>query len=93
MTRLRVTKIGWVRNVALTPPYFHSGRVSSLEQAVALMGTAQLGRRLSQGKDGAIAAFLAKLTGRHPSVEYPVLPPHTAETPRPDVRVVSQAGG
>ncbi len=88
-----VFKAPSLRNVKLTPPYFHSGKVWSLEQAVALMGTAQLGRQLSQGEDGAIAAFLATLTGRHPSVEYPVLPPHTAETPRPDVRVVSQAGG
>src|SRR5262245_58365773 len=35
-----------LRNIALTMPYFHSGRVWDLEQAVAIMGTAQLGTEL-----------------------------------------------
>ena len=36
-----------LRNIELTPPYFHSGKVWDLEQAVAIMGTAQLGAELS----------------------------------------------
>ncbi|NLA68157.1 MAG: cytochrome-c peroxidase [Gammaproteobacteria bacterium] len=72
-----------LRNVELTAPYFHSGQVWDLEQAVAIMGTAQLGREISGDEAEAIAAFLRTLTGRQPQVEYPVLPPSTARTPRP----------
>ncbi|MEN1971798.1 cytochrome-c peroxidase [Luteimonas sp. MJ204] len=72
-----------LRNVELTAPYFHSGQVWNLEQAVAIMGTAQLGRELDVEESGAIAAFLRTLTGRQPVVEYPVLPPSTPDTPRP----------
>src|SRR5699024_5473114 len=32
-----------LRNIALTAPYFHSGNVWDLKQAVAVMGSAQLG--------------------------------------------------
>lgn len=73
-----------LRNVELTAPYFHSGQVWDLEQAVAIMGSAQLGRELDDGEAAAIAAFLRTLTGRQPQVEYPVLPPSTASTPRPE---------
>jgi len=72
-----------LRNVELTAPYFHSGQVWDLEQAVAIMGTAQLGRELNDEEARAIAAFLRTLTGRQPKVEYPILPPSTADTPRP----------
>lgn len=72
-----------LRNVELTAPYFHSGQVWDLEQAVAIMGTAQLGRELDGDEASAIAAFLRTLTGRQPKVEYPILPPSTATTPRP----------
>ena len=72
-----------LRNVELTAPYFHSGQVWDLEQAVAIMGTAQLGRELDEDEASAIAAFLRTLTGRQPTVEYPILPPSTATTPRP----------
>lgn len=72
-----------LRNVELTAPYFHSGQVWDLEQAVAIMGTAQLGRELNDEEASAIAAFLRTLTGRQPTVEYPILPPSTPDTPRP----------
>ncbi|MFV3306587.1 cytochrome-c peroxidase [Pseudomonas sp. NY15181] len=72
-----------LRNVALTAPYFHSGQVWSLEEAVAIMGTAQLGKQLSTEEVGDIVAFLKTLTGKQPQVEYPILPPSTATTPRP----------
>src|SRR5690606_3662103 len=38
-----------LRNVALTAPYFHTGQVWSLREAVQVMGTAQLGTELSAG--------------------------------------------
>jgi len=73
-----------LRNVALTPPYFHSGEVWDLEQAVAIMGDSQLGRTLKEDEVGAIAAFLRSLTGEQPHVAYPVLPASTSNTPRPE---------
>ena len=76
-----------LRNVALTAPYFHSGKVWSLEQAVAIMGTAQLGKELTAEETSAIAAFLRTLTGEPPHIELPVLPPSTAQTPRPQAFV------
>jgi cytochrome c peroxidase len=85
-----VFKSPTLRNIQLTPPYFHSGRVWSLIQAVGVMGSAQLGQQLSDDETHAIAAFLRTLTGEQPEVEYPILPSHTAETPKPDV---SLAGG
>lgn len=72
-----------LRNVALTAPYFHSGQVWDLKQAVAVMGTAQLGAEIDDVEAGKIAAFLHSLTGEQPRVEYPILPAETAETPRP----------
>lgn len=76
-----------LRNIALTPPYFHSGVVWDLTQAVAVMGSAQLGRELSDAETTLIAAFLRTLTGQQPQLEYPVLPAHSGDTPLPDVSV------
>jgi cytochrome c peroxidase len=72
-----------LRNIALTAPYFHSGQVWDLKQAVAVMGVAQLGTQLDDEEAGLIAQFLEGLTGNQPKVEYPVLPVETAETPKP----------
>lgn len=74
-----------LRNAALTAPYFHSGRVWDLEQAVSVMGTAQLGEKLKDNEVKAITAFLRTLTGEQPRVEYPILPPSTSTTPRPEL--------
>ncbi len=78
-----VFKAPTLRNVALTPPYFHSGKVWKLKDAVAVMGSSQLGIRLSSEDEEAIVAFLHALTGTQPIVEYPVLPPGSAATPLP----------
>ena len=72
-----------LRNIALTAPYFHSGEVWSLEEAVATMGSSQLGHELEDAEVGDIVAFLRTLTGVQPKVEYPILPPSTAATPKP----------
>jgi cytochrome c peroxidase len=76
-----------LRNIALTAPYFHSGKVWNLGQAVGIMGSAQLGATLNNDETEAITAFLTTLTGDQPKVTYPVLPPHTASTPLPDTRL------
>ncbi len=72
-----------LRNVALTAPYFHSGKVWELRQAVAVMGTSQLGATLTDEEIDAITAFLHALTGQQPRIEYPILPASTAATPKP----------
>ena len=72
-----------LRNVALTQPYFHSGKVWKLKEAVAVMGSSQLGIKLTDDEAGTIAAFLATLTGRQPKVDHPILPPSVDTTPQP----------
>lgn len=88
-----VFKSPTLRNIELTPPYFHSGKVWSLAQAVGIMGSAQLGQTLGEDETQAITAFLNTLTGEQPIVEYPILPPHTKATPKPDVSVAPGAAG
>lgn len=72
-----------LRNVALTAPYFHSGEVWDLKQAVAIMGTSQLGHELKDDEAESIATFLHTLTGDQPQVTYPILPASTSATPKP----------
>jgi len=78
-----VFRAGPLRNIALTAPYFHSGEVWDLEEAVAIMGSSQLGATLAQDEIKAITAFLHTLTGEQPKVEYPTLPRSRPQTPRP----------
>ncbi|WP_405231692.1 cytochrome-c peroxidase [Lentisalinibacter salinarum] len=78
-----VFKVPTLRNVELTPPYFHSGKVWDLRQAVGIMGVSQLGAELSDEEIDLITGFLLSLTGEQPQVIYPVLPPSVADTPRP----------
>ncbi|QBQ53106.1 cytochrome-c peroxidase [Nitrosococcus wardiae] len=84
-----VFKVPSLRNIELTPPYFHSGEVWDLEQAVAIMGSSQLGVDLNDNETAAIVTFLKTLTGEQPKVEYPILPPHTKGTPLPVIEVSS----
>jgi cytochrome c peroxidase len=77
-----------LRNIALTAPYFHSGKVWDLEQAVAIMGSSQLGETLSGEEVSDIVAFLHSLTGEQPRIEYPLLPVSTKSTPKPELMVM-----
>jgi len=74
-----------LRNVALRAPYFHSGQVWSLKQAVGVMGASQLGAKLTDKEEDDIVAFLGTLTGELPDVTYPVLPVRTDATPQPSL--------
>ena len=78
-----VFKVPTLRNIALTPPYFHSGKSWDLRQAVGVMGASQLGIQLTDDQVDKITAFLHSLTGEQPQVVYPILPPSVAATPRP----------
>nr|WP_319487119.1 cytochrome-c peroxidase [uncultured Cohaesibacter sp.] len=78
-----VFRAGPLRNIELTAPYFHSGKVWDLEQAVAIMSASQLGEDMTDEEIKKITAFLKTLTGEAPKVEYPALPVETSETPKP----------
>ena len=72
-----------LRNIDLTPPYFHSGKIWSLKEAVQVMGAAQLGATLTSDEADKIVVFLKSATGLQPKVEYPILPAPTDQTPKP----------
>ncbi|MZQ89031.1 c-type cytochrome [Frigidibacter albus] len=73
-----------LRNIAITAPYFHSGVVWDLREAVQIMGTSQLGADLNDTDVDDIVAFLGTLTGEQPEVVHPILPVRTGDTPKPD---------
>ena len=61
-----IFKVQQLRNVAVTPPYFHDGSVEKLGDAVRIMGKLQLGQDLGDQDVGDIVAFLQSLTGEVP---------------------------
>lgn len=77
-------KVPGLRNVALTAPYFHSGQVWKLEDAVAVMGSSQIGEALNKQEIADVTAFLKTLTGDQPKISVPALPASTDKTPKPD---------
>lgn len=82
-----VFKVPPLRNVEKTGPYFHNGKVATLEQAVQEMADYQLGKTLSRKETEAIVAFLKSLTGEIPAayIKAPELPRSTPRTPPPDL--------
>ena len=58
-------KAAQLRNVALTAPYFHDGKISSLEEAVRKMGKLQLDKDLTDQQVSDITGFLATLTDKN----------------------------
>ena len=78
-----VFKVPSLRNVAMTPPYFHDGSVASLSDAVHIMARVQLGNQLSDQDTKDIVAFLNSLTGELPKnfAESPVLPAGAFQPP------------
>lgn len=73
-------KIPTLRNIALTAPYFHNGSVKTLEKAVKVMATVQLGKKLSKSEVEDIVAFLNALTGEFPEQVLPSLPATPGKT-------------
>lgn len=70
-------RVSMLRNVAATPPYFHDGSVTNLQEAVQVMADVQFGARLDDPDAQAIAAFLESLTGEVPAhYAAPDGPPH-----------------
>ena len=63
-----------LRNVTITAPYLHNGSASTLEEAVKLMGTLQLGEDLDDEQVADLVAFLSALEGEFPEISMPRLP-------------------
>jgi len=78
-----VFKVPLLRNIALTAPYFHDGSTWDLAESVAIMAEYQFGIPVSREEALEITAFLHTLTGKQPAIQYPILPPSTVKTPRP----------
>ena len=73
---LYVFRVASLRNVAMTPPYFHDGSVATLPEAVKVMARVQLGVTLNDPDTRDIVVFLESLTGELPAnfATAPVLP-------------------
>jgi len=61
-----IFKVQQLRNVALTPPYFHDGSVAELRDAARIMAKLQLGRDLTGDDIADLVAFLESLSGEVP---------------------------
>lgn len=61
----RVLRVPSLRNVGVTPPYFHDGSAPTLENAVTRMAASQLDVDLGAQDARDIAAFLRSLTGTY----------------------------
>ena len=63
--QLPLMRLPSLRNVAMTPPYFHDGSAETLDDAVRKMGMAQLNSTLTDEQVKAIVAYLGTLTGKY----------------------------
>lgn len=80
-----LVKAPTLRNVELTAPYFHNGAVWSLNDAVKMMGSVQLGIEINDKEAQSIVKFLGSLSGKMPKVEYPEFPASTDKTSKPQL--------
>jgi cytochrome c peroxidase len=81
-----VFKVPSLRNIAKTGPWFHDGKIETLDDAIRIMAKHQLGRELDNTQVASIHAFLLALTGSidEAYVARPVLPESGPNTPPPD---------
>jgi len=82
-----VFKVPSLRNIEKTGPYFHTGKVKTLDESIARMAEYQLGNTMPPEKVKSIGAFLASLTGDLPAdyIKQPELPKSTSQTPKPQL--------
>lgn len=57
-------KVPTLRNIELTAPYLHDGRIDNLEDTVKFMAHYQLGKSLNEDEVQKIVLFLKSLTGQ-----------------------------
>lgn len=72
------------RNVAVTAPYFHNGKVQTLDEAVRVMAKTQLDTDLKEDQVEDIVEFLKSLTGKFPTITAPKLPLVVGDTVTPE---------
>lgn len=72
------------RNIAITAPYFHNGKVKTLQEAVRVMAKTQLDMDLKDEQVTDIVAFLNALTGEFPRQTMPMIPNTANMTVTPD---------
>jgi cytochrome c peroxidase len=82
-----VFKVPSLRNIEKTGPYYHNGKVATLEAAVSQMAEYQLAKTLSASDVKSIISYLKSLTGELPAdyIKEPSLPKSTSTTPKPDL--------
>ena len=64
-----VYKVPTLRNISLTPPYFHDGRTYSLKEAIQIMAIEENNKFLTQDEINAIYKFLLTLKGDFPHLQ------------------------
>ncbi len=80
-----VFKVPGLRNIEKTKPYYHDGKIGSLEEAISKMAEYQLGNAIAADKVQSIEVWLKTLTGDMPAeyIKPPELPKSSAKTPKP----------
>ncbi len=63
-----VYKVPTLRNITLTAPYFHDAQAKTLEEAVKMMATHNLGISITQQEVDDIISFLKTLEGERPMI-------------------------
>jgi cytochrome c peroxidase len=78
-------KVPSLRNIEETSPYFHDGKVPTLNGAIAKMADYQVGKTLSDAEIQSIVVWMKALTGEIPAdyIKQPELPKSTSKTPKP----------
>jgi cytochrome c peroxidase len=61
-------KVPSLRNIALTAPYFHDGKIKTLQDAVKQMSILQVGYPISKNEINDMVLFLKTLTGETPNI-------------------------
>ncbi len=82
-----VFKVPILRNITRTYPYFSTGKIWDIKEAVKIMAEYQLGVKLTNDEIDKIVAFLDSLTGKIPenALKLPVLPPSSPNMPKPQL--------
>jgi cytochrome c peroxidase len=78
-------KVPSLRNIEMTGPYFHDGKIPTLNGAITKMADYQVGKALSDAEIQSIATWMKSLTGEIPAdyIKPPELPKSTSQTPKP----------
>lgn len=73
-------RVPTLRNVAMTAPYFHNGKVKTLDEAVRVMAKTQLNKDINDEEAKPLVAFLSSLTGEFPTQTMPRLPVNVGQS-------------